>query len=989
MHLSLKIINYLIISLVAFCILSISSLSIYQNYSMLNTLDNFYEHPFTVISSVTTVRKNSRTLWDYTNEAIFLKKELSKTQIEELEKEIELNLEIVNKQYLGPHSDYENLERTYKFHKESINNIFLLIEKNEIDKAKNSLSTTNYHQLIDNVEKIIRFAQNKALTLKNKAHNQLIDFRDTLLIVSIIISLFGIIISILTLKFIHKRFLNLKTSLNSINHNNFKPIDINKNDIQDFIDIQSSINLMTKRLDSSNKEILALKLKYQVLFDNSPDAYFIMEINAGEIIDCNDTALKMLRGNRSQIIGLTPDKLSCEYQPDGKLSKDAVQDKIAQALKDGITRFEWLHKRVDGELFWAEIIASVVKIEGILVLFVTWRDIDEIKKLGQIVQDEKQRYKAIMDLASDGIHIIDVDGNVINYSSSFSKMLGYSDEEMSTLNIIDWEVLIKPEDVKNLLTSLIDNPRFLETKYKRKDGTIFDVEINAKGIEIDNKTYLYASARDVSDKKEFERNLKKSESKFHTLVEESLDGIVLLDLQTQHFIEFNKKTLEMYGYTQDEFLKLKPKDLDVIHNQEQILKTQQNIITKGWDRFETKHKTKEGKILDISVSARKIDIDEQAFLYVSFHDITEQKNIESLILSQKEEFESLFRQSGEGIAILDLDSKFLDFNDAYIKMLGYTSEELKMKSCIELSAPEDREKSIEALSIAFSQGYLQNFEKICITKEGKRLDVSMTATLLSDKQRFLIVTKDMTSFKLIEEQYRLASMGEMIGNIAHQWRQPLSVISSIASGIKVMDEFNILDKHEILPDMEKIIQQTEYLSRTIDDFRNYIKDSGDSKELNIKDILEKALLILHPAIVNSYVKIIKNISCDIKVEVNENELVQSFINIINNARDAIQENVQENEDRYIFITMDKNIDNIKELTICDTGGGIPQNVINRIFEPYFTTKHQSVGTGLGLSITHKIIVEKYKFNLNVLNKEIEHNGKKYYGACFIIQFKDN
>jgi maltose-binding protein MalE len=109
MHLSLKKINYLIISLVAFCILSISCLSIYQNSSIFSKLNSFYEHPFTVISSVTNVRKNSRTLWDYTNEAIVLKKNISRAQIKEIEKEIELNLEIVKKQYLGPKSDCEDL----------------------------------------------------------------------------------------------------------------------------------------------------------------------------------------------------------------------------------------------------------------------------------------------------------------------------------------------------------------------------------------------------------------------------------------------------------------------------------------------------------------------------------------------------------------------------------------------------------------------------------------------------------------------------------------------------------------------------------------------------------------------------------------------------------------------------------------------------------------------------------------------------------------
>ncbi len=93
-----------------------------------------------------------------------------------------------------------------------------------------------------------------------------------------------------------------------------------------------------------------------------------------------------------------------------------------------------------------------------------------------------------------------------------------------------------------------------------------------------------------------------------------------------------------------------------------------------------------------------------------------------------------------------------------------------------------------------------------------------------------------------------------------------------------------------------------------------------------------------------YIKIVKNISCDIEVDANENELIQSFINIINNARDAVKENVQENDDRYIFITMSEDKDNKKVLSICDTGGGIAQNVINRVFEPYFTTKYQSVGT---------------------------------------------
>lgn len=135
--------------------------------------------------------------------------------------------------------------------------------------------------------------------------------------------------------------------------------------------------------------------------------------------------------------------------------------------------------------------------------------------------------------------------------------------------------------------------------------------------------------------------------------------------------------------------------------------------------------------------------------------------------------------------------------------------------------------------------------------------------------------------------------------------------------------------------------------------------------------------------VNNHINLILNVEDDMILYGFENELIQALINIINNARDAVKEHVPNDDDKFIFIQT-KKIDDKLEISIKDSGGGIPENIIHRIFEPYFTTKHQSVGTGIGLSMTHKVIVERLNGNILVENQEYNYNDKNYKGACFKI-----
>jgi len=237
--------------------------------------------------------------------------------------------------------------------------------------------------------------------------------------------------------------------------------------------------------------------------------------------------------------------------------------------------------------------------------------------------------------------------------------------------------------------------------------------------------------------------------------------------------------------------------------------------------------------------------------------------------------------------------------------------------------------------------------------------------------------------KLLMDQSKLASMGEMIANIAHQWRQPLSVISTAATGILMQKEFGILDDEKLLKSCNSINDNAQYLSKTIDDFKNFIQ--GDSKKIqfSIKNNIEHFLPLIESSLKQNRIELILDIQ-DCTISGYPNELNQCLLNIVNNSKDALA-NINEDQ-RYIFLTTSVE-DDILTIKIKDNANGIPNNIINKVFEPYFTTKHQSQGTGLGLSISYKLITTQMNGKITVQNETFEYNNKTYTGASFIIKLK--
>ncbi len=233
---------------------------------------------------------------------------------------------------------------------------------------------------------------------------------------------------------------------------------------------------------------------------------------------------------------------------------------------------------------------------------------------------------------------------------------------------------------------------------------------------------------------------------------------------------------------------------------------------------------------------------------------------------------------------------------------------------------------------------------------------------------------------ILAQQSKMAAMGEMIANITHQWRQPLSVISTAVTGLKFEKEMDILKDDNFYRGMDSIHNSVMHLSKTIDDFRNFFKPNKDKINFNLKDVVEKTLKLLSSQFDINNIYFIKNCE-NIKIHGAENELVQVLINIINNSKDALKNT---DNKRLIFIDVFKQ-DNKVILLIKDTAGGINKSIINKVFEPYFTTKKDK-GTGIGLYMSKQIIADSLNGEIAVSNETFVHENIQYKGACFKLTF---
>ena len=261
------------------------------------------------------------------------------------------------------------------------------------------------------------------------------------------------------------------------------------------------------------------------------------------------------------------------------------------------------------------------------------------------------------------------------------------------------------------------------------------------------------------------------------------------------------------------------------------------------------------------------------------------------------------------------------------------------------------------------------------TKDLQKLNDSLSLKIQEEVEKNLLIQE-----KLFKSE-KMAAMGEMIGNIAHQWRQPLSIISTGATGMQFQKKYGLLEDDFFEETCIDINNNAQYLSRTIDDFKNFIKDDRRKVIFNLSDNIDSFIILIKGSITNNNINIIFDLEKDINLNANPNELIQCFINIFNNAKDTFNE--RDIEDRFLFITSFIKDNNVI-IEIKDNAGGIRPEILPKVFEPYFTTKHQSIGTGIGLHMTYNLIVKGMDGTIEAKNTSYLYQGNSFDGVLILI-----
>ena len=236
------------------------------------------------------------------------------------------------------------------------------------------------------------------------------------------------------------------------------------------------------------------------------------------------------------------------------------------------------------------------------------------------------------------------------------------------------------------------------------------------------------------------------------------------------------------------------------------------------------------------------------------------------------------------------------------------------------------------------------------------------------------IAKRIEQEQILIQQSKLASMGEMIGNIAHQWRQPLAEISAIHMNMKVTYDFDKFNKEYLKAKIKEANHLTNYMSQTISDFQNFFKPQKEKEEFSIQKACSDANFILQSSLKYHGINLECELVEDSIVLGYKNEYSQVILNILSNAKDVLLE--RKVLDPTIKMQI-KTGDNYAIVKIQDNGGGVEEEILEKIFEPYFSTKHKTQGTGIGLYMTKNIIERNMNGFVNARNKDL--------GALFTVK----
>lgn len=634
----------------------------------------------------------------------------------------------------------------------------------------------------------------------------------------------------------------------------------------------------------------------------------------------------------------------------------------------------------DGPARWIEFSGCTIELDGEPTLLSSGIETTDRRQAEQILLDSESRLRAVLDQLGDGVCVV-ADGQLVYMNPALCHLVGYTHREIQGMDPLDFMVESERDvvrsEIRRYATSAArpTDPREFEVRHK--DGTTVSVEGIIRKIEYGGTDALLISVRDITERKRAERAVRETESKYRSLVENSLVGVYIVQEMT--FVYCNPRMADIFGYTQGELLAL-PSMLELISGRDTAA-----IEKRLRDRLEgsspSAHYTfvarrKDGQLRHIEVHGKRTDLDGRPAIIGACLDITERVERDEALKASEQRFRALFEQAPIGMVIALPDSTVIKVNAAFCAMLGYTEAELTGKSFVEVTHEDDLGGTPEsAKRVLDSRAPAMRIHKRYLRKDGMTVHAETTVSPVLDASgnllRSVAMIEDVTERRELERQLQqvqqLESVGQLAGGVAHNFNNALTAIYGYAELLSLRlepDDPAIQDLEQI----KRVAEQSANLTRQLLAFSR--KEQLQLSAFCLNDVVRGACGILAP-IMGTHVQIDVHLLEDGESRVlgDRGQMEQVLTNLILNARDAMPsggtvtvETGQATVDKASVRTHpDARPRTYVTMTVTDTGLGMEEETVSRIFEPFFTTKEPDKGVGLGLAMVHGAVKQSGGF----------------------------
>ena len=714
----------------------------------------------------------------------------------------------------------------------------------------------------------------------------------------------------------------------------------------------------------------ALRLReeqYRAIFEGSADALVLWSRDI-RIVDVNGAFTALYGYTREEIVGSTfGDRLPT--------LDVARRIKFMQRAIDGETgQLETRTIRKNGEAFDVEIRYLPIRHRGEPHVLAIARDITERRAAEAALRASEEQYRAIFNASADALVLWDSQYRRVDVNLAYQRMYGWERDEVIGCGYE--HPRFSPEYARPRLElvrrALAGESCHAEFEAIRRDGTRVLTEVHAIPFRHRGEPHVLAIARDITERRRAEAALRASEERYRLLFEMESAAVVLVDSETLQLVDVNIAAVQMYGYPRDELMRLTATDLS--NEPESTAPSIRNgkgtlTIPLRW------HRRKDGTIFPVEITANRLELDGRQIVLATIRDITERKRAEQALRDSEAQYRAIFNASADALVLRDAGFRIVDVNATYEAMSGYTRDTVVGNDRVFANPPADAE-AIRALHARALAGEPIVFETTLLRQDGARYDLELRGVPIQHRgaPHVLYMGRDVTARTQAEARRRelesqlqqaqkMEAIGHLTGGIAHDFN---NILTSVMGYIALASE---RPAGATDPKLQAYLAQAEQsCHRARDLIQQMLAFSrgqrSEPRAVALRSLVSESTRMLRATLPAS-LELRSHVDGDPVALVDPVQAHQVLLNLCINARDAMDES-----GRIVVNAQSVHVPEMTcascrhrfsgtftELSVADSGPGIPPGVLDRMFDPFFSTKDIGQGTGMGLSIVHGVVHE--------------------------------